>query len=756
MNDYTFDTLNDKEFENLTVDLLSQEFQINIERFKSGRDGGIDGRFFQGDIESGTVIIQCKHWLKSGISPLLTECRNKEFDKVKKLNPSRYIFVTSLELSAKNKKDIFDIFEPYIKSESDIVGKEDLNSLLGKHADVERRHYKLWLSSTNVLQSILSNDVLGRSDFYFEEIKAAIPKYVRTENHENALNKLEELGSIIINGEPGIGKTTLAEQLCFDYSAQGFQLVVIHESITEAESLYTPESRQVFYFDDFLGSNFLSAMDSKQDSHVISFIKRINKDKNKRFILTTRSNILNQGKRLSERFEQNNIDRNEYEIKIGSLTDWDKAQILYNHIFFSALTESFIEQIHIDNRYKTIVLHKNFNPRLISFITDFAKVEKIVTPDAYWKYIQELLDNPKDVWRGMVANQISDLDRHIIIATTLNGNAINEAEIPLLLTRLKEEGLDTTNDYPSVDNIMRGLVGSVLNRNIPNSEQVSYSLFNPSIADFIISEYFCRVDYLAKLISCLRTVKALRNIEKLANSDKVSLSYETLLVSLLQIELGSNLSPDLYTFQLIEMSETIQYDSKPVVKKIIDYFPDSLFESFGMNSIKLSILCIEQGLFKTDNLYLKSIVIKSLEDSDFNYFKDIANLISLLDGKSELIELFKKEVVYCISEVITDWAVDESKFQDLYDDLHIDIEDINIYVESLLCELGCRFDFNEAELEDMAYSLDMGRVIANNNEREYYNDRGIEEYNERRNSYDGFSPIMDSIIDPIDDLFDRG
>jgi len=70
MTDYTFETLNDKEFEVLTVDLLSKEFNTHIERFKSGRDGGIDGRFFEGSVENGVVIIQCKHWLKSGIVSL--------------------------------------------------------------------------------------------------------------------------------------------------------------------------------------------------------------------------------------------------------------------------------------------------------------------------------------------------------------------------------------------------------------------------------------------------------------------------------------------------------------------------------------------------------------------------------------------------------------------------------------------------------------------------------------------------------------
>jgi hypothetical protein len=41
MNDYDFSTLNDKEFENLTIDLISRDRGKRFERFKAGRDGGI-------------------------------------------------------------------------------------------------------------------------------------------------------------------------------------------------------------------------------------------------------------------------------------------------------------------------------------------------------------------------------------------------------------------------------------------------------------------------------------------------------------------------------------------------------------------------------------------------------------------------------------------------------------------------------------------------------------------------------------------
>lgn len=46
MNEYDFSKLNDKEFEALSIDLIAKLEGRRIERFKPGKDAGVDGRFF--------------------------------------------------------------------------------------------------------------------------------------------------------------------------------------------------------------------------------------------------------------------------------------------------------------------------------------------------------------------------------------------------------------------------------------------------------------------------------------------------------------------------------------------------------------------------------------------------------------------------------------------------------------------------------------------------------------------------------------
>jgi hypothetical protein len=85
MSRYDLSALDDKEFEVLACRLLSLEWGERIERFKPGRDKGVDGRYFGS--EGGEVIVQCKHWARSPLSTLLRALETDEAAKVDALTP---------------------------------------------------------------------------------------------------------------------------------------------------------------------------------------------------------------------------------------------------------------------------------------------------------------------------------------------------------------------------------------------------------------------------------------------------------------------------------------------------------------------------------------------------------------------------------------------------------------------------------------------------------------------------------------------
>ena len=86
-----------------------------------------------------------KHYVRTGLAGLLRDLK-VEAGKVTALKPTRYLLVTSVSLSPANKQAIAAVFSGRL-AVSDVLGQDDLNNLLGRHPEVEHKHYKLWLAS---------------------------------------------------------------------------------------------------------------------------------------------------------------------------------------------------------------------------------------------------------------------------------------------------------------------------------------------------------------------------------------------------------------------------------------------------------------------------------------------------------------------------------------------------------------------------------------------------------------------------------
>ncbi|TKB23852.1 hypothetical protein FCL47_20440 [Desulfopila sp. IMCC35006] len=647
MNEYDFTKLNDKEFESLSVDLLSKTENKRIERFKPGKDGGVDGRFFAAN--GNEVVIQCKHWARSGLQALVRHIKNEELNKIKKLNPSRYILVTSIELSRNNKRIIKKMLSPFVIAENDILGKEDLNDLLSQYPEIEQKHYKLWLSSISVLRSLLNNAIIGRSTFKLEEIRDFTPKYVLTANHDQAIQKLDKVHTVIITGEPGVGKTTLADHLCLYFVLKDFELCYIEDSISEAESALQTKKKQIFYFDDFLGRNFLEALNRHEDSHVINFIKRIRNDKYKRFILTSRTTILNQGKRLSDLFLIENVDRNEFEIKISSLSYFDKAKILYNHIWFSDLSEQFIEQLYFDKRYRIIIKHHNFNPRLISFITDTHKISNL-TSSEYWPFIYNTLQNPTDIWTHVFDNQIDEFSRLIVCLVVYNGRKIEEQDLKCSFSELVNSKANLAKiELIDIESCLKIIVGSLLNRTITDLGKTVYDLFNPSVGDFVLRKYSGDPASIACIMYSLNTIESLVNLNNLIKNKIIPLvTTKEIIRSLLQKKIEMTHRSSSFDYKVILLKLALdKYENTLEIENVIGTFLSNInYKQIQTNHIpSLSNLLqwgIQKNFINRNDLDLTSF-LSSVLDYPIDH-KDLLAICQLLHTlKIHLTDpLFKK------------------------------------------------------------------------------------------------------------------
>jgi hypothetical protein len=535
VNDYDFSRLNDKEFEVLCADLIGADKCVRFERFKPGRDGGVDGRFFT---PTGTEwILQAKHRPGTPLPQLITHLRNSEGPKVAALNPELYILVVSHSLTRLNKQELVEALQSHAPCPIEVFGREDLNDLLAKHTEVERRHFKLWISSSTVLFSLINNAINGRSEAMMRDILDKSKVFVHTHNFDSAVDRLKQLGTVIITGQAGIGKTTLAEQLILLYTSDGFELTCISEHIHEAEQAYKPDQHQLFYFDDFLGRNYLEALSGHEGSQIVNFIKRVSRDRaTKKFVLTSRSTILNQGRILNDVFEHNNVHRNEMEIKLDSLSSLDKAHILYNHIWHSGLSPEHIDEFYTEKRYRKVINHRNFNPRLIQFITDPQRLDDVPV-SGYWEYIQDLLDNPAKIWAHPFDAQLDDFGRFLVLLVAFNGQNILEQDLSAAYaSSLLMSGHANFVGKRDFHYAVRHLSNSLITR-VVLGDKVYYKLFNPSLGDFLLYRYSGLLDSLEGVFKCLRNHSALNVLLDMSENELISLNQKgEMLISLLEHE----------------------------------------------------------------------------------------------------------------------------------------------------------------------------------------------------------------------------
>ncbi|MBA9900207.1 nSTAND3 domain-containing NTPase [Burkholderia cepacia] len=424
MPNYNYEALSPQDFEEVSRDLLQAEWNVALEAFKEGRDGGIDLRYATSP--GNTVIVQCKHYAKSGFAALLRHLADSERPKIANLNPDRYVIVTTVGLTPGNKQSILQALSPYVKSPSDVFGANDLDGLLAKHPNVERANFKLWLTSASVIGRILHNAEVCQTEFEVERIRQRLPRFVQNQAYPRAKDILETARILVISGPPGIGKTTLAEMLLYSSLEEGYEPVVIQSEISEGKRLYRRESRQIFYYDDFLGQTFLGDrreyFGQNQDRAVVDFMEMVKRSSDSKFILTTREHILSSAIDLSERLDSSTVIRNRIVLELADYSFGDRARILYNHLYFSELSKAHKCEMLRGDFFLRVIRHPHFNPRLIEWLADLSRVRSVPAAD-YQRYVEDLLDNPERIWDHAYRTQIPEAGRCLLLALYTDGGA---------------------------------------------------------------------------------------------------------------------------------------------------------------------------------------------------------------------------------------------------------------------------------------------------------------------------------------------
>lgn len=756
MNNYDFLILSPNEFENLTRDLLQKKLDKFIESFTSGRDGGIDLRCARN--QDKTIIIQAKRY--KDLSSLMTNLK-KEVKKAKDIKPDRYIVSTTVGLTPDNKTEILNLFFPYILNTEDILGKDDLNNLISLYKEIELKYYKLWLSSTNILEKVLHSKIFNQSAFELEEIREQVRLYVQNDSFNVGIEILKEHRYVIISGIPGIGKTTLARVLTLYLLSNDFdEFVYLNDSIDDGYEYFQDGKKQVFFFDDFLGKNFFeSKLHPNVDNKIIKFIDKIKKSPDKILILATREYILNQAISTFEAFKLNNIEIAKCILDLSTYTNIIKAQILYNHLFFADVPKEHLADLVGVEKHSEIVTHSNYNPRVIETII-IRRIWESCEPNQFSAAIKSYFDNPESVWLYAFENSLNKFSQYTLLVLLTMGTPVKIEDLEeALIEFLKINQYKFQIPFDSIlfNRSLRELENTFIKTQKDSYNTIAVQYQNPSIQDFLVNYLRDKKDLINCLINATIFQEQFFNIFTTHSEDentlkkKIYIDEELSIIAFNRIKNGllpfKNCRATRYKYTNIDnFSWGVNSDTKYQFLNKIQFElgnKSKEIELFVKNEF-IPIIYLDDLSYSEQNAYFKLLTTIDLKDVEHNEeklldsFLNEVHWLDNLDLFSKFGDLYPTTFKDTITNITFVEKVEKLVKEELKKVEDSDMDSLKIQIESLETE----------------YNLDLNEYVSELTERiidyESYIESQIDSYiedNVERGNYKEFDE--ETIIEEI-------
>ncbi|HEY4786832.1 MAG TPA: hypothetical protein VIH57_12325, partial [Bacteroidales bacterium] len=446
MSNFDFhNTLSPDDFERLIRSILEvRDKPLKFRTFKRGRDEGID---IECTNSSDKIIGQAKLYQQN--YPQLKASLLKEAIKVQKLKPQRYILATSVSLSPKNLDEIMNLFNGFIKTKEDVLDREQINKYLEQNEHLLKIYSKLFFPNVNILENVLSdivnNRIKNQTISSLKEIQKINKVYVKTNSLKTALNYIKEKHVLIITGDPGIGKTTLAlmlvKHLIEDETALDYYCV---RNLEQIEDVKRPDKSQVFFLDDFWGQNFEEKnKKSDEPKYFLRFLNDMRDSNNHYLVLCSRDYIIKSVILKNDEEFQLTIQNFTLNLNSSGLSDKDKVKILLNHLYISNFNKEYFSILEYGKRLESIIEHSNYSPRHIEYFIKyiFPNYIKKAPEKGHLTFYNRLffyLEKPLPYWDEVFRYQ-SDTSKLILLLILISSDPIAKSDLVKSFKKIQNE-----------------------------------------------------------------------------------------------------------------------------------------------------------------------------------------------------------------------------------------------------------------------------------------------------------------------------
>jgi len=677
--DFALHTLGWKAFQDLCAQVMEEELRSTVSVYREAQDGGQDAVFLAKSPNTLTVVgtVQCKFSGKSE-QRLRPSDITGEIEHVKQLVTKKmaavYYFVTSMGVDADVAREIRERLSALGVTEPHVVGKE---WLVGKiKASPRLRAMVPRVYGLGDLSTILDERCASQTLALLGDHRKALNVYVPTEPHRTAVDILAQHKLVLLLGAPATGKSTLAAILAMMASDKNEVQVFKCDGPIELKQHWNPnDNKRLFWVDDAFGANLLMP---EYVNAWIEFMPKLKTalDHGCHFILTSRTHIWNDAKpRLGSRNHPLLAAGNAV-VNVGSLTQSERKQILYNHL--KAGNQPLSWKAKIKEHLPQLVNAYGLLPELARRLGDkdyTGNIRKL--PDDLMRFIADPQEFLVQTFKELSAEQQAALTLVFLARSRLPVHLLPESEAALVATSY---GVTKAN----MTLALQQLAGSFVVRRSDGDNEY-WAFWHPTFADAISAILSKRPDLIdvyvrgAGLDTLLNEVvcegaPAIRDAVVVPRS-----SGEALIGRLLETpdEKGSN--EQLFEFLNHRLP-------KDLVKKVLARAPDFL-ERYGERAtwvrlrrreeVRFRAMAHEMGLLNED---VRSATVTMLEEGavyfwDASFIQDdgilamfrpselmtlTASLLARLD--SEIAEKIEE----CLEQADPDGDID-SQFEEVAD-----------------------------------------------------------------------------------------
>lgn len=675
-----YSNLSDLDFEYLCKDIMSKKLGVNLHRFGPGCDGGVD---LVDDIAKKHIVVQVKHYTLTDTAKLIRDLK-KEVTKIKAMNPvpKQYFVCCSKVLTSKCINTIYNLFSEYMSSTKNILDLQIIDDYLNEeeNSDLLYSHFKLWIDSTNILQKMLTKEIILDSEVLKQDILAHEKLYVQTDAYDNALKILKKSNVIILVGSPGVGKTITSEMLALHYIANGYTLKYT-SAVTDIQAIKrslsnSDKTKEFILLDDCYGQAYFN-MNETQCIELLKLIKFVSTKRNKKLVMNSRVTIFkeatNRDSDYGNMFDSGRIIK--YVLDMDTISLFDKARIFYNHLFFHSVPDKYMDNVRLDRNYRSIVGHKNYNPRIVDYVTKKSVIDQIA-PSDYCQFIMECLNNPDTVWENEYSNRLQLTDR-ILLNTlySLTDTTISEDTLRQCYNNRIRLNPNVDSSVDQYSQSKRRLLDSMITIVAGVGTKKLISMANPSINDFI-REYLKHNPNEVKHI--LENAMSIRQFNRLLESSE-------------------------YSNQLKKMFEDTS-------------ILELLFESEQQRNSFISYYCVKLKLMNPSyTIYIKGFlknpstseilpgfrldvaqVFTCLLQEEFCHFYGLDILVRNINTLSEILQQLSFEYCCVLIRFAYDYYVDD---------------DIEFFIQTTSEELNSAIDAEYGSVDASDYDIDIGEIL---------------------------------------------